>query len=146
MVDPSRSHIDFRTDTDNSISDQRARRELPRIAMCAGQTRTFADHYRGRRYIYPWPLYCRDKLKAECREQPGCTLSAGSRCNARLMSCWTAILNFASVIYISASPACSKNRAFALRQAMHFHDDRSAPAFAQMTAKSISGAARRSTI
>ena len=38
--------------------------------------------------------------------------------------------DFASVIYIGASPACNKNRAYALRQAEHFQDGRSAPDFA----------------
>ncbi len=37
---------------------------------------------------------------------------------------------YASVIYIGASPACSKNRAYALRQAGHFLNGRSAPDFA----------------
>lgn len=37
---------------------------------------------------------------------------------------------FASVIYIGASPACAKNKAYAHRQAVHFKDGRSAPDFA----------------
>ena len=37
---------------------------------------------------------------------------------------------FASVIYIGASPACSKNAAYAQRQATHFLNGRSAPDFA----------------
>lgn len=37
---------------------------------------------------------------------------------------------YASVIYIGASPACSKNKAYAQRQATHFLDGRSAPDFA----------------
>jgi len=37
---------------------------------------------------------------------------------------------FASVIYIGASPDCSKNKAYAQRQAAHFMDGRSAPDFA----------------
>jgi hypothetical protein len=38
--------------------------------------------------------------------------------------------DYASVIYIGASPACSKNKAYAQRQATHFLDGRSAPDFA----------------
>jgi len=37
---------------------------------------------------------------------------------------------FASVIYIGASPVCAKNKAYAQRQASHFLDGRSAPDFA----------------
>jgi len=37
---------------------------------------------------------------------------------------------FANVIYIGASPACSKNRAYALRQAQSFMEGKSAPDFA----------------
>ncbi|NND91509.1 MAG: DUF1479 family protein [Granulosicoccus sp.] len=37
---------------------------------------------------------------------------------------------YANVIYIGASPACAKNRAYALRQAQHFLNGRSAPDFA----------------
>lgn len=37
---------------------------------------------------------------------------------------------YASVIYIGASPACNKNRAYALRQATSFTNGRSAPDFA----------------
>ncbi|MBX2835899.1 MAG: DUF1479 domain-containing protein [Gammaproteobacteria bacterium] len=38
--------------------------------------------------------------------------------------------NYASVIYIGASPACTKNEAYAQRQAAHFKEGRSAPDFA----------------
>lgn len=37
---------------------------------------------------------------------------------------------YASVIYIGASPACAKNKAYAMRQARHFVDGSSAPDFA----------------
>ncbi len=37
---------------------------------------------------------------------------------------------YASVIYIGASPACNKNRAYALKQASHFMQGQSAPDFA----------------
>ncbi len=37
---------------------------------------------------------------------------------------------YASVIYIGASPACGKNKAYALRQAAHFMQGKSAPDFA----------------
>jgi len=37
---------------------------------------------------------------------------------------------YASVIYIGASPACTKNKAYALRQATHFLNGQSAPDFA----------------
>jgi len=38
--------------------------------------------------------------------------------------------DFASVIYIGASPACAKNRAYALQQAVSFRSGKSAPDFA----------------
>ena len=38
--------------------------------------------------------------------------------------------DFASVIYIGASPACAKNRAYALQQAVSFQNGQSAPDFA----------------
>jgi hypothetical protein len=38
--------------------------------------------------------------------------------------------DYASVIYIGASPACAKNEAYALRQASHFLSGKSAPDFA----------------
>lgn len=38
--------------------------------------------------------------------------------------------DYASVIYIGASPSCSKNEAYALRQATHFINGQSAPDFA----------------
>lgn len=38
--------------------------------------------------------------------------------------------DYANVIYIGASPACTKNRAYAIKQAKHFMQGISAPDFA----------------